>query len=361
MARTFTEDGSTESVTDATQVETEGTEAVQPATPVESTVTEVTATEGNTSTEGSTEAVEPTQPAQPVDEVDYEALFETFKESAKSAISGNEEDGRDQDTGSLSLALIEKVRATYAPLNTKHRNGARTWLESQMSDAMIGQNDYQDGADYGAARSMIELLNALKASTPKPQITKAPVDPTQGHVARIVALLLAPNLVPVPEGTATNWQQLAHQKQQELASQVIEYRDWQNANAGKPADEQTEAPKVDEIVLLAANIAKGRAPKVSKPREPKVAGQPRAPRQPSVSSGVRRDIAAHIRSAFADKNSGDFMSIGEICRHKSEEYGDDSPSQGAVAARLYPNKQPVTLEAAGVKAEVRDSKGAVKL
>lgn len=54
--------------------------------------------------------------------------------------------------------------------------------------------------------------------------------------------------------------------------------------------------------------------------------------------GRRRDISKHIQSAFADLPVGSFLSIAEIVRHRSEEYGDDHPAAGAVAARLFPDR-----------------------
>lgn len=317
-----------------------------------------TATEA---TEASTEATEPTTeaPAEAVEEVDYEKLLGDFKAVVIGATQADEAEGRDPDTGTLAAVLLEKVKAAYAPLNGRTRTVARDWIQSEMSDAMTGSGRFEETA-FTVARSLIDMLTAVKQGAPKPTVHREPVDPTVAHVARIAALILSPNLVPVPEGVAADWQTQASQKAGSLQSEVIAYRDWQAKNLGLPEEERAEAPKVDDIVLQAVGIARGRQT-AGRKASTKAAGGTKSPRQPSANSGVRRDIAAHIREAFAAHPSGHFMSIGEICKFSSSEYGSDSPSQGAVAARLFPGKQPVTLEAAGVKAEVRDSKGAVKL
>jgi hypothetical protein len=51
--------------------------------------------------------------------------------------------------------------------------------------------------------------------------------------------------------------------------------------------------------------------------------------------GPRRDVGQHIISAFTDKPEHAELTVAEIARHRSVEYGDDSPGAGAVAARLF--------------------------
>lgn len=56
----------------------------------------------------------------------------------------------------------------------------------------------------------------------------------------------------------------------------------------------------------------------------------------SGSPSRRRDVGAHIQHAFGDLRPGDFLTIQQISRTKSPEYGDDAPSPGAISARLFP-------------------------
>lgn len=62
-----------------------------------------------------------------------------------------------------------------------------------------------------------------------------------------------------------------------------------------------------------------------------------------TASKDRRDIAAHIVSAFMAEPPGTFLTIGEIRAHRSPEYGDEFPSAGAIAARLFPGSGVCTV------------------
>jgi hypothetical protein len=58
--------------------------------------------------------------------------------------------------------------------------------------------------------------------------------------------------------------------------------------------------------------------------------------QPRRVSGSRRDIGAHIASAFDGLPEGAFLTVAQIRSHRSAEYGDEFPSAGAISARLFP-------------------------
>ncbi|WP_328347202.1 DUF262 domain-containing protein [Micromonospora sp. NBC_00421] len=59
-------------------------------------------------------------------------------------------------------------------------------------------------------------------------------------------------------------------------------------------------------------------------------------RRSPVPGSRRRDIAAHIISAFSSQAPHAFLTINEIRNHRSAEYGDEFPSAGAISARLFP-------------------------
>lgn len=301
------------------------------------------------SAEDTNSPAETTEETEKVDPAVLQAAFETAVDEALL------HEGRDEDTGTMPEAAFAEVRVAYAALNTRGKTAARDHLQERITAAMIGDGVSQD---FAAARSLLEIMNALKQAAPRQTIARQPVDPTEAHIARVAALMLSPNLVPVPADVASDWQTKLSAKVSELGSQVIAYRDWQAANADKATEEQTPAPEVDDIVLAAAQAARGRSASVRKSGS----SAPRAPRATSAGSGgPRRNIAAHIESAFAGLTSGQFLSIGEIVNHKSDEYGDEKPSQGAVAARLFPGGDPAKCNVAGIRAEQRDKKGAVKL
>ncbi|MFC8616587.1 DUF262 domain-containing protein [Micromonospora purpureochromogenes] len=57
---------------------------------------------------------------------------------------------------------------------------------------------------------------------------------------------------------------------------------------------------------------------------------------PHIRRSQRRDIGAHIISAFTSLAPGVFLTINQIRNHRSDEYGDEFPSAGAISARLFP-------------------------
>ena len=62
-----------------------------------------------------------------------------------------------------------------------------------------------------------------------------------------------------------------------------------------------------------------------------------SPRRATASGTGRRDIGQHIVSVFSELDSGEFLTIREICRTPSEQYpANDPPSDGAISIRLFP-------------------------
>jgi hypothetical protein len=88
-----------------------------------------------------------------------------------------------------------------------------------------------------------------------------------------------------------------------------------------------------------------------------------APGRNVVGSTVatRRDIAAHIASAFAGMPDGTFLTVGEIRAHRSKEYGDEFPSSGAIAARLFPASGRCTVHGVSPNTNDRGVRGAHKV
>ena len=80
-------------------------------------------------------------------------------------------------------------------------------------------------------------------------------------------------------------------------------------------------------------------------------------------TGERRDIGVHISAAFANKEAGDFLTVSQIRAARSDEYGDNSPSAGAISARLFPKSGKFTVD--GIKPSTstdgKANKGAIKL
>lgn len=306
-------------------------------------------------TKGATEAPEGTEAAKPAEPEDTtEQDKATFLESLKLALA---HEGVDADTGTLPTAAIDPVTKAYAGLTgAKLKTWAKDTVTSLMGEAMVAQK-------HAEARSYMDLFQALKSGPQRETPLKVPVDPTEAYVAQLVALSLAPNFVTVPtENLAEDWQDQLQARLQQLGKQTLQYRDWLFANEGKPAEEQAAAPEgIDELVLQAARVARGRGTAARAARATVAKdGTPKPARKPST--GTRRDIGKHITEAFASVAPGGWLSIGEIVKFESSEYGaGDPPSPGAVAARLFPDKDGSKCTIEGIRSEQRDKKGAVKL
>lgn len=288
---------------------------------------------------------------------EFEQTLAAFKEAVAGAMASED---RDQTTGTLPEALKQTVTKAYAALpGARGKNAGVAYLQEQMQYEMLA--GAEDPAAFVRARSYLEMFNAAKAGAPKEQVVRTPVDPTEAHVALVASLALSPNLVVPGEGVAEDWRDQVKAKVQELTDQVKAYREWLVANAGKATEEQSAAPEVDAIVIAAARLATGRGAGLKAARKVTTEGGSTAPRTPFT--GTRRDIGKHIENAFAGVVSGTFLSIQDIVNVKSDEYGDDKPSPGAVAARLFPKSGECTVT--GIKPEGpedgREKKGAVKL
>lgn len=243
-----------------------------------------------------------------------------------------DKDKVDKETGVVAVGHMGDVRAAYLALQARERKAATDYLAEKMQQYLL-----EDDADR--ARAYLELKRHLSTAKPEP-IVKEKVNPTEAHVNAVVAMRLAGNFVPVPDGVDEDWTD----KVQALGKTIMEsgdvatYKTWLDENEGKKDDEKSPEPEVHEVVKLAAQIGRGRA-RARVARAPRTPGEKkeRAPRAPRVGDGTRRNIAEHIREAFASEAIGTFLTVAEIAKFSSTEYaGTEGPSQGAINARLFP-------------------------
>lgn len=271
---------------------------------------EVTPTEGTEPEATPTESTEGTEP-----KAEVEIDLTDFQK-----VTGEAVDARDESTGEVPAEQIDKVNTAYRALDgIKPKNAAKNWLEEQMK-AAIGDLNVQ------LARAYSMVKDNLSAGSAKSE--KAPADPTVAFVNKVAAHNIALSLVQgnVPEGVeGEKALAQASELSTSLAEQVTQYQTWLD----NEAEDKGDAPEVSPVVRSAFKLAAGKA-----------SGGGRV----SGGSGVRRDISKHIQAAFADAEPGAFLTVAEIANHKSEEYGDDSPSQGAVSARLFPASGKCTVE-----------------
>lgn len=228
----------------------------------------------------------------------------------------------DKTTGEVAALAIAPVNEEYRKLEgIKAKSEARDFLEAQMLEAV-------GNLDAVSARGLNDLRANLKAGS-APKAPKAPTDPTEAFVERVAAINLAQALIykSVPEGVAEDWAAKVGDRVNELtesADSLVAY----NAST---AEDKGDAPEVSPIVRQAVKLASG-----------KVSG--RSGGNGGGAGGPRRDIGKHIASAFDSMNPGEFLTVAEICKHQSTEYGEVSPSPGAVSARLFPTSGKLTIE-----------------
>jgi hypothetical protein len=280
------------------------------------------ATEGSVTEPSDTEKTEPTEkPAEkPLD-------LEPFQTAVRAAV-----DQRDASTGTVPDGAFSEPNKAYRELpGAKGKGAAKRWLAEQMTALLNGAVD--DPTKIYEAKAFMQVQNALVATGPKAEPKpKAPADPTEDFVGQYAALLLAIDLHAsrLPEKVQADWETQVNKIREDEAAGLATYTAWADSTDEDKGDEPEVSLVVKRAYKLAAGKAAGKAhrttsatPGTSTPRDP---------------DAPRRSIEAHIRSAFADKPLGTQMKIAEIVNHRSDEYGTDAPSPGAVSARLQSNK-----------------------
>lgn len=273
-------------------------------------------------------------PEETVTEAPAEAAVEAdltpFKDAATAALAE-----ADPNTGDLPESAIESVNKVYRDIDgVKGKNAARSFLEDEMKKAILGK-------DILKARAFVGLKDGLSAGSGGG--TKTPADPTVAFVQRVAALRIASTLVEtsVPEGVGEDWSSKVDDLVSELSEQVDTYQAWTQST-----DEDAEQPEVSPVVRQAFKLSAGKGSGGGGSR---------------TSGGPRRDIEKHLQQVFAELPVGSFLTVNEIAKASSTEYGDDRPSAGAVSARLFP-KGKAAYSANGIEATADEgkSRGATK-
>lgn len=244
----------------------------------------------------------------------------------------------DPSTGTVSEADLERVATAYREVTggIKYKNLARDYVDKGMS-AALEESEYIRAVAYNEVNLKLRTTKAApKAAAPK-------VDPKEAYAARVAAAQVALEyLESNPPEDAVDFEVPSTEA---AYNQATEYLDWVNADEDTRGDE----PELDGVAAVAVRIIQGKGQGLRKA----TGGGARAP-----FNGTRRNVGNHITEAFEGHPSGTFLTISEIVKFDSAEYGDDHPSSGAVAARLAGKSVPEGIEAA-----VNDegTKGAVKL
>lgn len=254
-------------------------------------------------TEGDTKESQTEATTEASAEAEVEVDLSGFESVVKAAVKVS-----DDATGEVPEAELAKANEQYRALDgLKPKNAARAYLDKAMMDAIFAQ-------DAPRARSMAQIKENLSAGSSGG--SKAPKDPTEAFVAKAASLQAAFNLLfeSVPEGVDEGWQEKAEAKATELTTAATDYK--KNLAADENFDDSEIPSEVKRVVKLASGRASGGG---------------------SYSGGPRRNVNKHIEQVFADLEVGAFLSVTEIHKAESEEYGSDGgPTTGAISQKLFP-------------------------
>jgi hypothetical protein len=258
-----------------------------------------------------------------------------FKAAATQAASE-----ADTATGEIAPAVLEPVVKEYRLLEgIKAKNAAKAWLVEQMKAQM-------DAQSIVGARSYLQLSEGMTAGSASSG-PKAPTDPTQAFVQAEATLRLAAELHTPGEGVAEDHETKVVEMVDASRDQAGAYLAWLKSDAEDKGDE----PEVTAVVKNAVKLAIGKAAKVGG----------RASGGGGGGTGERHDIGKHIEAAFENVESGTFLTVAEIRKHRSDEYGDNPPSAGAISARLFPSSGKCTVEGVEPGTNEKGNKGATKV
>lgn len=322
-------------------------ENIDPATDYDSQAVEpeFSDTDSEDNVEGTGEEAPATDADEAAQAAELEAKIEASVEAFKSTALTTVEQADDE--GHLTPDQLSPIVTAYRDVEggNKGKKQARDFVTEQMKATLTSgaANGFQLAMAWNSVQDAIQTA-PTKSSTGGGGKSSAPaVSQTQLFADKIAALRLGLQLAEanVPEGVDANWETLITGDEAK-AQALLEFL------STEQADDATE-PEASQVERAAVKYATGRGPRK--------AGRPSG----TPYQGTRRDVAAHITNAFADKPSGTFLSIAEIKATPSQEYGSDSPSSGAISARLFP-RGGAAMSVPGVEAANEGGKnGARKL
>lgn len=267
-------------------------------------------------------------------DAEHMPAVEKFKAAVEAAV-----EAADSSTGTVFPSDLDQVVKAYRDVSggIKYKNLAKSYVDDKMKAALPAK-------EYIRAVSYNEVAEGLKTAAPAPKAAKPKADPRIAFGQRLAALELAREVL---EETAT--EDLEGYEVPATGGAFEEVTAWLEWNK-QPIEERGESPDLSPLAADTLKLVQGKG--LGK----RVSGTTRAP-----FSGTRRNVAAHIESAFVNVPSGEFLTVSEIVNHDSNEYGDDHPSSGAVSARLFPASGNMTV--AGIEPGVNSEgvKGATKL
>ncbi|UYL87114.1 hypothetical protein SEA_HOLLOW_96 [Gordonia phage Hollow] len=234
-----------------------------------------------------------------------------FEAQVKRALSEAE-----PSTGVAAKQFLEAAVLAYRAITggIKYKNLGKKWLQNEISNA-INEARFPNAVTLNAIN---ELIQAGSANA-EPAVT---VDPKEEYGKLIAAHETA--LDYLRENVPTEAEGYEVPDTETAFEELSNYLDWEGTEDRDEADK----PELGDVATVALAIIKG--------KKAKKARKSGTTTRVTSYDGPRRSVAKHIESAFEGVESGTFLKIVDITKHTSEEYGDDNPSSGAVAAALFP-------------------------
>lgn len=300
-----------------------------------------------------TEATEPTEADAPETSTDeaqaeedrHEQELQAFIAAADAAAEAADEDGH--LNGDQLAPAVNAYRAITS--GAKGKNKAKAYVADQMKAALTsGPDGYSKAMAWNSIQDSILSAPTKAAAEAKPVVK---VDPSEAFAERVAALVIAQSLVEgnQPEDVdADKFQAALDRFVEQFQAEAEALYTYETS----PQEEGAEAPQASPVAKAAVKLAQNKAVRKGAGRKSSAGG--------STYAGPRRDVGKHILNAFADKASGTFLKISEIRAVRSDEYGDDAPSAGAVSARLFPASGKCTVEGITPGTDSAGNRGAYK-
>lgn len=254
---------------------------------------------------------------------DGEADLTEFQSAAQTAV-----EQRDTGSGDLPEGALEPVLKQYRELpSVKDRNRAKNLLKDLMKSAM-------EQMDLGLAKAYLVMQDSMTTATAKTPAERKPADPTAlwRHNLATATIAYGELFSNAPEGIDAQ-EVVGAAQSAEILEAVAKYRTWLDTETPE-GEERPAAPEVPAEVVAAFRLVRGQGRRT---------GNGSSSRIVSPHDGPRRDLGKHIEEAFANVEDGAFLSVADIRKFRSSEYGDEQPSAGAISARLFPSSGTCTI------------------
>ncbi|QDF17942.1 hypothetical protein HWD07_gp032 [Gordonia phage John316] len=298
---------------------------------------EDTVTEPTTETKPATESDVDKAAKQAAADAEHMPNVEKFKAVVTEAV-----EAADPSTGTVSEADLDKVAEAYRGVTggIKYKNLAKDFVDESMKAAL-------PAGEYIKAVSYNEVSEKLRTTKAAPKASAPKVDPKEAFGERVAILELGLQLL--TDRVPAEAEDYEVPSVDAAYNQAIAYLNWSEADEATRGEE----PELSPIAAAAVKVFNGKG----------IGGRrtgTSAPRAPFT--GTRRNVGNHISSAFEGVESGTFLTVSEIVKHRSEEYGDDAPSSGAVSARLFPQGDASKCNVEGITPGTNEAgtKGATK-